>query len=42
MAGVGLGCEGVAAAHGVEAPDEGGVGVPGFGGGDVFYAMAVP
>ncbi len=42
VAGVGLGGEGVAAAHGVEAPDEGGVGVPGFGGGDVFYAMAVP
>ena len=42
VAGVGMGGEGVAAAHGVEAPDEGGVGLPGFGGGYVFYAMAVP
>ncbi len=42
VAGVGMGGEGVAAAHGVEAPDEGGVGVPGVGRGDVFDAMAVP
>ena len=42
MGGVGLGGEGVAAALGVEAPDESGVGLPGFGGGDVFDAMAVP
>ncbi len=42
VAGVGLGRDSVPAAHGVEAPDEGGVGLPGFGGGYVFYAMAVP
>ena len=42
VAGVGLGGEGVAAAHGVEAPDQGWVGLPGFGGGYVFDAMAVP
>jgi hypothetical protein len=34
--------EGVAAALRVEAPDEGGVGLPGFRGGDVFDAMTVP
>src|SRR5882757_6333244 len=38
----GLGGEGVAAALGVEAPDQGGIGFPGLGGGDVFYAVAVP
>ena len=37
-----MGGEGVATAHGVEAPDEGGVGAPCFGGGDVFYAVVVP
>ena len=42
MGGVGLGGEGVAAALGVETPDELGVGLPGFGGGDFFDAMAVP
>jgi hypothetical protein len=42
VAGVGLGSEGVAAAHGIEAPDESGVGVPGFGRGDVFDAVTVP
>jgi hypothetical protein len=42
VAGVGLGGERVAAAHRVEAPDEGWIGVPGFGGGDVLYAMTVP
>jgi len=42
VAGVGLGRESVSAAHGVEAPDEGWVGVPGFGGGYIFYAMTVP
>ena len=42
MSGVGLCRQGIAAAHGVEAPDESGIGVPCFGGGDVFYAVAVP
>ncbi len=42
MGGVGLRGEGVATAHGVEAPDELGVGLPGFGGGDLFDAVAVP
>ena len=42
VGGVGLGGEGVAAAHGIETPDEGGVGVPGFGGSDVFDAMTIP
>ena len=42
VAGVGLGGEGVAAAHGVEAPDQGWVGVPGVGGGDFLDTMAVP
>ncbi len=39
---VGFSGEGVAAALRVEAPDEGGVGLPGFRGRDVFDAMAVP
>ena len=39
---VGGGFAGVAAALGVEAPDEFGVGFPGFGGGNFFYAVAVP
>lgn len=39
---VGLDGEGVTTAHGVEAPDEFGISLPGFGGGDVFDAMAVP
>ena len=42
VGGVGLSDAGVAAALGVEAPDEGGVGVPSFWGGDFFYSMAVP
>ena len=42
VAGVGLGCEGIAAAHGIEPPDEGWICVPGFRGGDVLYTMAVP
>jgi hypothetical protein len=37
-----LGGEGVTTALGVEAPDEGGIGLPGFGSGDFFDAMAVP
>lgn len=39
---VGLGGEGIAAAHGVEAPDEFGVGLPGLGGCDLLDAVAVP
>jgi hypothetical protein len=42
VASVGLGGEGIATALGVEAPDKFGVGLPGFGSGDLFYAMAVP
>jgi len=42
VGGVRLGGEGVAAALGVETPDEFGVGLPGFGGGDLFDAVAVP
>jgi len=42
VGGVGLGGEGVAAAHGVEVPDENGVSLPGFGSGDFFDAVAVP
>ncbi len=42
VGGVGLGGEGVAATLGVEAPDQGGVGLPGFGGCDLFDAVAVP
>ena len=42
VGGVGLGGAGVSTTLGVEAPDEGRVGVPCFGGGDVFDSMAVP
>jgi hypothetical protein len=42
VGGVGLSGEGVAAALRVEAPDESGVGLPGFRSGDVFDAMTVP
>jgi hypothetical protein len=42
VGGVGLGGEGVAAALGVETPDERGVGLPGLRGCALFDAMAVP
>jgi hypothetical protein len=42
VAWIGLGGEGVSATHGVEAPDEFGVGFPSFGSGYVFDAVAVP
>ncbi len=42
VAGIGLGSKRIAAAHGVETPDERGVGIPGSGSGDVFDAVAVP
>ena len=42
VSGVGLGGESVVAAHGVKAPDELRVNLPGFGRGDVFDAISVP
>ena len=42
MGGVGLGVDGVAAAHGVEIPDEARVATPGDGSGDVFDMVVAP
>lgn len=42
MAGVRLGGGGVAATAGVEVPDEGWVGAPGLGGGDLLDGESVP
>ena len=42
VGGVWLDGECVATSLRVEVPDQGGVGFPGFGGGDLFYTIAVP